>query len=82
MQRLPVRIELTNYDPDKEPLFVGLSVVPYVYINEPPAGPDAGKVLQPNLHAAPARRRPISRPNRAGPAERPSPRAESDGAKP
>ena len=26
VQRLPVRIELTNYDPDKEPLFVGLSV--------------------------------------------------------
>ena len=24
VQRLPVRIELTDYDPDKEPLFVGL----------------------------------------------------------
>ena len=30
VQRLPVRIELTNYDPDKLPLFVGLSVTPYV----------------------------------------------------
>jgi membrane fusion protein (multidrug efflux system) len=47
VQRLPVRIELTNYDPEKQPLFVGLSVVPYVYFKEPPTGPDAGKVLQP-----------------------------------
>jgi membrane fusion protein, multidrug efflux system len=47
VQRLPVRIELTDYDPDKAPLFVGLSVTPYVYFKEPPTGPDAGKVLQP-----------------------------------
>jgi membrane fusion protein (multidrug efflux system) len=47
VQRLPVRIELTDYDPDKVPLFVGLSVVPYVYTREPPAGPHAGEVLQP-----------------------------------
>ena len=47
VQRLPVRIELTNYDPDKEPLFVGLSVVPYVYYKEQPTGPSAGDVLQP-----------------------------------
>ena len=47
VQRLPVRIELTNYDPDKVPLFVGLSVTPYVYYREPPAGPNAGQVLQP-----------------------------------
>ena len=47
VQRLPVRIELTNYDPDKTPLFVGLSVTPYVYYSEPPAGPNAGQVLQP-----------------------------------
>src|SRR5207253_8778463 len=43
VQRLPVRIELTNYEPEKAPLFVGLSVVPYVYYKEPPAGPNAGK---------------------------------------
>src|SRR4029079_7625301 len=36
VQRLPVRIELMNYHPDKAPLFVGLSVVPYVYFKEPP----------------------------------------------
>src|SRR5262249_59812698 len=46
VQRLPVRIELLNYDPNKDPLFIGLSVVPYVYINKPATGPDAGKVLQ------------------------------------
>ncbi len=47
VQRLPVRVELTDYDPDKAPLFVGLSVVPYVYFKEPPTGPHAGDVLQP-----------------------------------
>jgi membrane fusion protein (multidrug efflux system) len=47
VQRLPVRIELTDYDPDKAPLFVGLSVTPYVYYKEPPAGPHAGGILQP-----------------------------------
>jgi membrane fusion protein (multidrug efflux system) len=48
VQRLPVRIELTNYDPDKETLFVGLSVEPYVYFKEPPTGPNAGAYLQPS----------------------------------
>ncbi len=47
VQRLPVRVELTDYDPDKLPLFVGLSVNPYVYFKEPAAGPNAGAVLQP-----------------------------------
>jgi membrane fusion protein, multidrug efflux system len=47
VQRLPVRVELTDYDPDKVPLFVGLSVVPYVYFKEQPTGPHAGDVLQP-----------------------------------
>jgi membrane fusion protein (multidrug efflux system) len=47
VQRLPVRIELTSYDPDSVPLFVGLSVTPYVYYKEPPTGPNAGQVLQP-----------------------------------
>ena len=46
VQRLPVRIDLENYDPDKNPLFVGKSVVPYVLFKEPPTGPDAGKFLQ------------------------------------
>ena len=46
VQRLPVRIELDGYEPDKNPLFIGTSVVPYVYIKEPPTGPDAGKFLQ------------------------------------
>jgi membrane fusion protein (multidrug efflux system) len=47
VQRLPVRIDLTNYDPAHDPLFVGLSVVPYVYYKEPPTGPHAGNFLQP-----------------------------------
>lgn len=47
VQRLPVRIELTDYDPDKLPLFVGLSVEPYVFYKEPPTGPHAGEFLQP-----------------------------------
>jgi membrane fusion protein (multidrug efflux system) len=46
VQRLPVRIELEGYDPEAETLFIGTSVVPYVYINQAPAGPDAGKFLQ------------------------------------
>jgi membrane fusion protein (multidrug efflux system) len=46
VQRLPVRIELTDYDPDKFPLFVGLSVVPYVYYKEPPTGRYAGAFLR------------------------------------
>jgi membrane fusion protein (multidrug efflux system) len=46
VQRLPVRIELEGYDPDKKPLFIGTSVVPYVYLNKPLSGPNAGKFLQ------------------------------------
>jgi len=46
VQRLPVRIDLEGYDPDKDTLFIGTSVVPYVDINKPPTGPDAGKFLQ------------------------------------
>ena len=46
VQRLPVRIDLENNDPDKNPLFIGTSVVPYVYFKEPPTGPNAGQFLQ------------------------------------
>ncbi len=49
VQRLPVRIELLGYDPDKTPLFIGLSVAAHVHVNEAPTGPNAGKVLQPYL---------------------------------
>ena len=52
VQRLPVRIELTNYDPDVAPLFIGLSVTPYVYIYETPTGPNAGKMLQASVSAS------------------------------
>jgi membrane fusion protein (multidrug efflux system) len=54
VQRLPVRIELVDYDPDKIPLFIGLSVTPRVHVNQEATGPDAGKVLQPYLPTAAA----------------------------
>jgi membrane fusion protein, multidrug efflux system len=47
VQRLPVRIDLVDYDPDKVPLFIGLSVSPTVYTNEEATGPNAGSFLQP-----------------------------------
>jgi membrane fusion protein, multidrug efflux system len=46
VQRLPVRIDLLDYDPDKVPLFVGLSVTPSVDLWSKPTGPNAGKFLQ------------------------------------
>jgi membrane fusion protein (multidrug efflux system) len=46
VQRLPVRIDLINYDPNEAPLFVGTSVEPEVDIRSKPSGPDAGKFLQ------------------------------------
>ena len=53
VQRLPVRIDLVDYDPDKVPLFVGLSVEPTVDLGSTPEGPNAGNFLQePLLPAA------------------------------
>ena len=49
VQRLPVRIDFVDNDPDKAPLFIGLSVRPYGHIRAMPTGPDAGKVLQPPI---------------------------------
>jgi membrane fusion protein (multidrug efflux system) len=46
VQRLPVRIDLLDYDPAKIPLFVGLSVEPVVDLKSQPVGPNAGKFLQ------------------------------------
>jgi membrane fusion protein, multidrug efflux system len=54
VQRLPVRIELEGYDPDKKPLFLGTSVVPYVRLDQPLVGPDAGKLLQGYVQRSPA----------------------------
>ncbi|MBI1367927.1 MAG: HlyD family efflux transporter periplasmic adaptor subunit [Planctomycetes bacterium] len=58
VQRLPVRIELLDYDADKSPLFIGLSVTPVVHVNEKPTGPNAGKVLQPLTDAGGAETKP------------------------
>jgi len=52
VQRVPVRIDVIDYDPDKDPLFIGVSVTPEVHIKETPTGPDAGKFLQ--LYASPS----------------------------
>ncbi len=54
VQRLPVRIDLVNYDPDKLPLFVGLSVEPSVDLKSKPKGPNAGKFLQDLTSTAPS----------------------------
>src|SRR5262249_56333193 len=45
VQRLPVRIELLDYDPAQTPLFIGLSVTPYVRLHEAPTRPGAGAGL-------------------------------------
>jgi membrane fusion protein (multidrug efflux system) len=63
VQRLPVRIDLVDYDPDRAPLFIGTSVVPDVYIDKPPTGPDAGKFLQ---AAAPPQQKPAPAAGAAG----------------
>jgi membrane fusion protein (multidrug efflux system) len=49
VQRLPVRIDLDDYDPSDAPLFIGLSVTPYVYYKRPLIDNDPGKgdFLQP-----------------------------------
>jgi membrane fusion protein (multidrug efflux system) len=49
VQRLPVRIELVGEPPQDTPLFVGLSVEPYVRVYEPPSGPNAGQRLRGNF---------------------------------
>jgi membrane fusion protein (multidrug efflux system) len=54
VQRLPVRIDLLDYNADQTPLFIGTSVVPTVYINKPPTGPDAGKFLQAEVMRSPS----------------------------
>lgn len=56
VQRLPVRIDLVDYDADQTPLFVGTSVTPYVYFKRPPTGPDAGKLLQTYVPQSPSAR--------------------------
>jgi membrane fusion protein, multidrug efflux system len=65
VQRLPVRIELENYDPDKKPLFIGTSVVPYVYLDRPLSGPNAGMYLQ-GLVQQPAATAPHANPPAVG----------------
>jgi membrane fusion protein (multidrug efflux system) len=56
VQRLPVRIDLVDYNPDQTPLFIGTSVVPVVSINKPATGPNAGKFLQTDAPQSPGAR--------------------------
>jgi len=46
-----------NYDPDKLPLFVGLSVTPTVDLTTAPTGLNAGKFLQQSTQPAPSTNR-------------------------
>jgi membrane fusion protein, multidrug efflux system len=69
VQRLPVKIELFNYkpdDPNTKPLFVGLSVTPYVYFRKPLVGddPGKGKALQPDMPLPTAPALPVVTPNK------------------
>ena len=59
VQRLPVRIELTDPNPRDTPLFTGLSVVPEVDLHSTPNGPDAGQRLR-SLASSPSNHEPIA----------------------
>ena len=60
VQRLPVRIDVLNYNPDTLPLFVGLSVTPTVDLKAEPTGPNAGQYLQEAIQTAPVPGTPAS----------------------
>ena len=70
-QRLPVRIELVESNPDDTPLFAGLSVVPHVHYKEAVSGPGAGQRLHafgrlrpPDFAGGPAGSEPLNRDDR------------------
>jgi membrane fusion protein (multidrug efflux system) len=56
VQRLPVRIELTEQPSAETPLFAGLSVTPVIRLDAKPQGPDAGERLR---HPAVSSRRSV-----------------------
>ena len=62
VQRLPVRIDLIDYDPQKAPLFIGLSVTPRVHFREEPSGPNKGMFLQQAMTTAAATNQSGSKP--------------------
>ena len=63
VQRLPVRIDFTDYDPNTDPLFVGLSVVPYVWYKDKLADvPNSGKMLRPLMSDLPVGKLPQTLP--------------------
>lgn len=76
VQRLPVRIDLVDYDPTKAPLFVGLSVTPSVRVNEPATGPHAGQILRPPMETLPSDKAPPE----TAPSKTPASKASTDKA--
>jgi|SRR5947209_1993389 len=84
VQRLPVRIELTEPPPTDAPLFVGLSVTPYVRYKEEPTGPNAGQKLQTPIPVTrePAPATPASAPAPAGPVPTPGTGRVAGGGRP
>ena len=81
VQRLPVRIELTDYDPDKAPLFVGLSVTPTCTTRSRRRGRTPGTSCNRSARAARSRRvrrRGASQP--AAPSRRPRRRLMDEGS--
>ena len=53
VQRLPVRVDLTEPNPPGTPLFVGLSAEPYVKFKEEPTGHRAGERLHSRQYPSP-----------------------------
>ncbi len=79
VQRLPVRIELTEPNPRDTPLLAGLSVVPTVRIKEPATGPNAGERIRDVQPSPTAPRRPGSGPSPPGPGRSPGSAASTRG---
>jgi len=48
------KVELTDYDPRRAPLFAGLSVTAAVRVKEPATGEGAGEFLQPYSQTTPS----------------------------
>ena len=46
VQRLPVRVDLVGGNPPETPLYIGLSVRPYVRVQDAPGGANAGQRLR------------------------------------
>ncbi len=61
VQRLPVRVDLVDGNPPETPLFVGLSVVPYILVDQKPEGENAGQRLRGNFPSVPSQTKQTAR---------------------